>query len=90
MRSYDYQDLLRRTGSHPRQLEKVCRILNLFEDLSYVPFLKDRLSLYGGTAHARRTLNGGRQMGLLGEGVRDAIYDIRRGVGVRERLRALT
>jgi predicted nucleotidyltransferase component of viral defense system len=49
-RSYDFEDLARRQGFNPRQIEKVCRIADLLEDLSNVPFLRDRLSLYGGTA----------------------------------------
>ena len=51
-RDYDYQYLSRRTGFHPRQLEKACNLSDLVEDLSNVPFLRDRLSLYGGTALA--------------------------------------
>lgn len=51
-REYDYIDLSQRTGFNPRQMEKVCRISDLLEDLSNVPFLKNRLSLYGGTALA--------------------------------------
>lgn len=51
-REYDYNELSQRTGFNPRQIEKVCRISDLLEDLSNVPFLKNRLSLYGGTALA--------------------------------------
>lgn len=51
-RDYEYEELSRRIGFAPRQLEKVCRISDLLEDISHVPFLSDRLSLYGGTALA--------------------------------------
>jgi len=49
-RSYDFEELGRRYGFDPRQVEKVCRISDFLEDLSRVPFLRDRLCLYGGTA----------------------------------------
>ncbi len=51
-RHYDYEELYRRLEVNPRQLEKACRISDLLEDISFVPFLRDRLSLYGGTALA--------------------------------------
>ncbi len=49
-RMYDYSTLSDETGFDERQLEKVCRISDILEDISGVPFLCDRLSLYGGTA----------------------------------------
>ena len=39
-----------RYGFSAREIEKVCRISDLLEDVSAVKFLSDRLSLYGGTA----------------------------------------
>lgn len=49
-REYNFEELARRHGFNVRQIEKVCRISDLLEDISAVKFLKDRLSLYGGTA----------------------------------------
>lgn len=49
-RSYDFEELGRGLGFDPRQLEKACRISDILEDVSGVVFLRDRLSLYGGTA----------------------------------------
>lgn len=49
-RSYDFEELARRHGFSPRLIEKVCRLSDLLADLSKVPFLRNRLSLYGGTA----------------------------------------
>ena len=49
-RRYEYEELGRLYGLDPRQVEKVCRISDLLEDLSNVPFLHERLCLYGGTA----------------------------------------
>jgi len=49
-RTYNYSTLSRETGFDERQLEKVCRISDVLEDISGVPFLRDRLSLYGGTS----------------------------------------
>lgn len=51
-RSYDFEELRRSLGFEPRQIEKACRISDLLEDVSNVIFLRDRLSLYGGTALA--------------------------------------
>ena len=51
-RGYDFEELERGLGFDPRQLEKACRISDLLEDVSNVVFLRDRLSLYGGTALA--------------------------------------
>jgi len=47
---YDYKELSRKYGFNIREMEKVCRISDLLEDISAVRFLRDRLSLYGGTA----------------------------------------
>jgi predicted nucleotidyltransferase component of viral defense system len=49
-RMYDLETLARTYGFNVREIEKVCRISDLLEDLSAVKFLSDRLSLYGGTA----------------------------------------
>src|SRR3972149_9050369 len=49
-RKYDVQALARQYGFGIKETEKVCRISDLLEDISAVKFLKDRLSLYGGTA----------------------------------------
>lgn len=49
-RVYDYKELGRKYGFNVREMEKVCRISDLLEDISAVRFLRDRLSLYGGTA----------------------------------------
>jgi predicted nucleotidyltransferase component of viral defense system len=51
-RQYQFQDLANEHGFNPRYIEKACRISDILEDISYVPFLKKRLSLYGGTALA--------------------------------------
>lgn len=51
-RDYDFEELERKMGFDPRQIEKACRISDLLEDISNVAFLRDRLSLYGGTALA--------------------------------------
>ncbi|KON30621.1 hypothetical protein AC482_03400 [miscellaneous Crenarchaeota group-15 archaeon DG-45] len=51
-RDYDFEELGRTSGFDPKQLEKACRISDLLEDVSNVVFLRDRLSLYGGTALA--------------------------------------
>lgn len=51
-RDYDFEGLERKMGFAPRQIEKACRISDLLEDISNVVFLRDRLSLYGGTALA--------------------------------------
>lgn len=49
-RTYDFNELARKYGFNVREIEKVCRISDLLEDISAVKFLRDRLSLYGGTA----------------------------------------
>ena len=49
-RKYDVQALARQYGFGIKETEKVCRISDLLEDIAAVEFLKDRLSLYGGTA----------------------------------------
>jgi predicted nucleotidyltransferase component of viral defense system len=49
-RTYDLETLTRTYGFNVREIEKVCRISDLLEDISAVKFLLDRLSLYGGTA----------------------------------------
>lgn len=51
-RDYDFEELERKMGFNPRQIEKACRISDLLEDISNVAFLRDRLILYGGTALA--------------------------------------
>ena len=48
-REYDFEGLARRYGFNIREVEKVCRISDVLEDVSAVRFLRDRLSLYGGT-----------------------------------------
>jgi len=49
-RQYNFNELARKYGFSVREIEKVCRISDLLEDISAVKFLKDHLSLYGGTA----------------------------------------
>lgn len=49
-RAYDFNELARRYGFNVREIEKVCRISDVLEDISAIRFLRDRLSLYGGTA----------------------------------------
>lgn len=49
-RTYDLEALARTYGFNGREIEKVCRICNLLEDLSAIKFLSDHLALYGGTA----------------------------------------
>ena len=49
-RDYDLDELARMHGFDVRQVEKVCRISDVLEDVSAIKFLRDRLSLYGGTA----------------------------------------
>jgi predicted nucleotidyltransferase component of viral defense system len=56
-RDYDFEELERKMGFASRQIEKACRISDLLEDISNVVFLRDRLSLYGGTALAFIHLN---------------------------------
>jgi predicted nucleotidyltransferase component of viral defense system len=49
-RKYDFNALAARYGFSAREIEKVCRISDLLENISAVKFLSERLSLYGGTA----------------------------------------
>jgi len=49
-RKYDFDALALQYGFSTREIEKVCRISDLLEDVSAAKFLSDRLSLYGGTA----------------------------------------
>lgn len=49
-RKYDFDALTLQYGFSAREIERVCRISDLLEDVSAVKFLSDRLSLYGGTA----------------------------------------
>ena len=49
-RKYDIDALTLQYGFSAKEIEKVCRISDLLEDISAVKFLSDRLSLYGGTA----------------------------------------
>lgn len=48
----DYSTLAARLGFEERHVEKACRVSDLIQRISQVPFLRDRLSLYGGTALA--------------------------------------
>lgn len=49
-RKYDFDALSLQNGFSVKEIEKVCRISDLLEDISAVRYLSDRLSLYGGTA----------------------------------------
>jgi predicted nucleotidyltransferase component of viral defense system len=49
-RTYNIQRLAEKHGFQEDQIEKVCRISDILEDISAIPFLSQRLSLYGGTA----------------------------------------
>ena len=49
-KKYDFDALTLQYGFSPKEIEKVCRISDLLEDISAVKYLSDRLSLYGGTA----------------------------------------
>ena len=49
-KEYDFDALTLQYGFSPKEIEKVCRISDLLEDISAVKYLSDRLSLYGGTA----------------------------------------
>lgn len=51
-RIYDFNELARKYGFNTREIEKVCRISDALEDISAIEFLRNRLSLYGGTARA--------------------------------------
>ena len=48
-RQYSLNELALKHGFNLREIEKVCRISDLLEDISAVKFLRDRLCLYGGT-----------------------------------------
>lgn len=50
MSDLDYRYLQSIYSYEPLQLEKLCRISDLLAQVSRIPFLRDRLSLYGGTA----------------------------------------
>ena len=50
MNDYDYRYLQSLYPYIPSQIEKVCRISDILARISQVPFLRERLSLYGGTA----------------------------------------
>lgn len=49
-REYDFNELAREHGFNVQEIEKACRISDVLEDISAIKFLRDRLSLYGGTA----------------------------------------
>ena len=51
-RTYDFNKISIETGFNPVQIEKVCRISDILENISSVPFMRKRLALYGGTALA--------------------------------------
>ena len=51
-RMYDFDKISIDTGFNPVQIEKVCRISDILENISAVPFMRKRLALYGGTALA--------------------------------------
>jgi predicted nucleotidyltransferase component of viral defense system len=50
MSAYDYRYLQSEYPFNSSMLEKVCRISDTLERITQVPFLRERLSLYGGTA----------------------------------------
>jgi len=50
MSSYNYRALQTRHPYDPAQIEKACRIGDTLTQISRIPFLLNRLSLYGGTA----------------------------------------
>jgi predicted nucleotidyltransferase component of viral defense system len=50
--SVDYSSLASKLGFEERYVEKACRVSDLIRRISQVPFLRDRLCLYGGTALA--------------------------------------
>lgn len=50
--SVDYSALANKLGFDERYVEKACRVSDLLQRVSQVPFLRERLSLYGGTALA--------------------------------------
>ena len=52
MSRYDYEAMSRDIGFNPVQIEKACRISDILEEMSNVPFMRKRLALYGGTALA--------------------------------------
>ena len=50
MNNYDYRALQTKHQYDPTQIEKVCRIGDLLQQISLIPFLRERLAIYGGTA----------------------------------------
>lgn len=50
MSGYDYRHLQSLYSYSPSQIEKFCRISDILAQVSQIPFLRERLSLYGGTA----------------------------------------
>jgi hypothetical protein len=52
MSRYDYEAMSRDMGFNPVQIEKACRVSDILEEMSNVPFMRKRLALYGGTALA--------------------------------------
>lgn len=49
-REYHFEAVARRYGFNLGEIKKACRISDLLEDIPNVKFLRDRLSLHGGTA----------------------------------------
>ena len=47
---YDFNELAAKQGFNVRETEKTCRISDILRSISEVGFLRNRLSLYGGTA----------------------------------------
>lgn len=47
---YNFEELAHKYGFNVREIEKVCRISDVLRDISAIKFLRDHLSLYGGTA----------------------------------------
>ena len=50
MSGYNYRHLQYLYPYIPSQIEKVCWISDILARISQIPFLRERLSLYGGTA----------------------------------------
>jgi len=50
MRGYDYRYIQSRYPYSLTLLEKVCRMSDTLERITQIPFLRERLSMYGGTA----------------------------------------
>jgi len=51
-REYDFDRISNEIRFNAVQVEKVCRISDILESVASVPFMRNRLSLYGGTALA--------------------------------------